>query len=162
MKFADVTASSPNRQKKCPRGNQISPVEMLLQVFPYVVAWAQNSNEDRPMIRTAALLSLSISKTIPLMSALMWRIQGKEYARIVHSISSMVGAASGPSLGRTNCGNLICFRCSAVSRNIETDGLPLSGDILASTISAAAFASPIPICRVQSGRWGLTATAVGV
>jgi hypothetical protein len=37
MKFADVTASSPNRQKKCPRGNQISPVEMLLQVFPYVV-----------------------------------------------------------------------------------------------------------------------------
>src|SRR5712692_10530401 len=48
----------------------------------------------------------------------------------------MVGGALGPRAGRTNCGNVIFFRCSAVSRNIETDWL-LSSGVAVKPISAA-------------------------
>src|SRR5580704_17293571 len=48
----------------------------------------------------------------------------------------MVGGAFGLRAGRTNCGNVIFFRCSAVSRNIETDWLWSTG-VAVIPISAA-------------------------
>src|SRR5216683_4229604 len=76
------------------------------------------------MIRTAALSPLSFNTIIPLMSALTWRIHGRQYAWIPQCTNSTVTGAEGPPiLGRTSCGNFICFRCSAASRNIEGDEL---------------------------------------